>query len=192
MSLWLVPQHVVEDRFHHRRRELLRAEAVPAADYLWERLQPRITRHRVLGYCSKHVLIERFASRARLFGSIKHRKCSNSRRQNTKQMRWRKRPEESNFDQTHSLSAFDHFVDCFFGGLSAGSHYDDHPCGIGRAKIVEQSVCSAGQLGELPHNAFNDGRCLRVERIGPLPRLKEDIGVLSSATHYRTIRCERA
>jgi len=64
----------------------------------------------------------------------------------------------------------------------------DHPLGIGRSNVVEESICPAGQSRELIHHSLDDCWSLYAKGIRSFARLKENVGVLRSASNDRMVR----
>ena len=178
---------LVEDRLHHRRRELLRRQAVAAGD------DPRRDRERRdalglrFGQRRDDVEIERIAWRARLLRPIEHGEAADGLRQRGEERAARERAIQPDLQHADLLAARHQVLDGFVRRFGARSHEHDHALGGRIADVLEQPVAPAGQLGERLHRALDDLRARVVEAIRRLSRLEEDVGVLRRAAQHRAI-----
>ena len=76
--------------------------------------------------------------------------------------------------------------------LAARTHEHDHALGLGMARVIEEVILAAGELGEPLHGLFHDPRAAVIERIARLARLEEHVRVLRRAAQHRLVGRERA
>ena len=184
-------RHRVEDALHHARGEFLRAEAVAPSDHLRRSRESPTARGRRLGHRRHHVQIERLAHAARLLGAIQHRERAHRGRQGRQEGLGRERAVEPDLEDTDLLAVPREVLDRLLGGLPSRAHDDDHALGIGSPDVVEEVIGAADERGESIHRVLHQGRAGPVVRIGGLPRLEEDVGVLRGAADDRVVRRER-
>ncbi len=181
---------LVEDRLHHRRRELLRGEAVAAADH------PRLRRE--LGIHALHVLdeerhqglVERLADGARLLRAVEDGDGADRRRQGGDHLLRGERLEEADLEHADLLAGGDERGDGFRNGTGTRAHHDHDALGVGRARVVDEVVAATGLGRQLVHDLLHDAGHRQVERVGRLPRLEEGVGVLGRAADDRGVRVE--
>ncbi len=171
-------RQLVEHRLGHRRRELLRAESVSAADDL----------HALalgLGDDRHHVLEERLTGRPRFLAPVEHRDRADRIGQRVEQGVDRERPEQADRRQPDLLAAGDQLGDGLADGARSRPHHHDHPLGVGRSLVVDEPVPATGPLLEFGEHLRDDARDGVVEAVRRLARLEEHVGVLRRATHHR-------
>ena len=121
----------VEHGLDHRRRELLRAEAVPPAD------DPHVV---ATGFRQRgdDVLEQRFADGARLLGAVEHGDRPDRRREGLEQRVDRERTEQTNGQHTDPLAVGGEAGDRLARGAGAGPHQHDDALRIGVTLVVDE------------------------------------------------------
>ena len=174
-----------EDRRRHRGRELLRGEAVAAAEHA--RREP------VLLHQRRHdVFVERLADRPGILAAVEDGQCLRRLRERGGERGRVERPVEAHLEHADLLAARRQCGDRLFDDAGAGAHHHDHALRVGRARVVERVVTAPGELGEPVEAVGDDLRRRRIERVGGLARLEEDVRVLRGAAHDGMIGAERA
>ncbi len=177
----------VEDRLHHRGRQLLRREPVAPADHPRRDGEPgRIGVHR-LGQGTDDVEVQRLADGARLLGPVQDGDRTHGRRQRGQQVGRRERPEQADPEHADALARVHQRVDGLLDRAARRAHHDDHPLGIGSPVVVDQTVSPAGPRRELVEDPFDDPRDGEMERVRRLARLEEHVGVLGGAPDDRGV-----
>ena len=192
VALRRVASDLVEDRFDHRRRELLRRQPVAARDDPGRNCARQEPLGLGLGECRDHVEIERVAGGAGLFRPIEHRQAADGAwecREKRVPREWSIQPD---FQHADLLAARGQDFGDLVHGLGTGSHQHNHALGVGIAGVLEQLVAPARQLGQRLHLALDDSGAGVVEAIGGLARLKEHVRVLGGPAQHRPIRREPA
>ena len=178
----------VEDGLRHRRRVLLRRQAVAPADDARQRhvVRPAFGKRR------DDVLVERLADGARLLRAVEHGDRLHRLRQRGDEGLHVERPVQPHRDEADLLARGDQPGHRFARGADARAHLHDHALGIRRAVVPEQAVAAAGQLREALHRLADDARHRGVERVAGLARLEEHVRVLRRAADDRRVRVQRA
>ena len=188
---WRVLRGLVEHGLHHRRRELLAAEAVATTEH---------TRGATIGpligaavpQAGQHVEVERLERRAGLLGAVEDCDGAHARRQRREQRLGGERPVQPDECHADALAGGVHRIDGFTYGAGARPHDHDHAVGIGRTVVVDEVVFTSAQLGELVHRGLDGTRHAGVERVARLARLEEHVGVLGRPADDRAVRIEPA
>ena len=180
-------REVVEHRFGHRRRELLRAEAVASTGDLGQ--GPRsLLRQR--GERAEHVEMERVGRGARLLRAIEHGDAGGRLRQGGEQRLDRERPVQVDLQHPDLLPRRRQSIDGLGDGADGGAHDHDHALGVGGALVAHQSVAATGPLGQLIEDRLHDARHGVDERVYRLAGLEEHVGVLGRAPQHGMVRIE--
>src|SRR5687768_11963123 len=98
---------------------------------------------------------------------------------------------ETNLYQTYFLALLEQNRHSLLNSFTTRSHHYDHTFRVWRSYVFKEVVTPAGERSKLVHFTFHDVRRFQVQGIRPLARLKENIGILRSSAHYRTIRRQR-
>ncbi len=142
--------HLVEHGLGHRRRELLRAETVTAADHA--------DRGAVgLGERGHHVLEQRLADRTGLLRPVEHGDRTDRIGECGEQCVDRERAEQAHGGDPDPLSVGDQLLDRFADRARAGAHDDDDAFGVGGTFVVDEPVAAAGRLGQLVEGGCDSG-----------------------------------
>ena len=112
----------------HPGRELLRREAVAAADH--PRHDLALAVHVRLAERGDHVEEQRLAERAGLLGAVQHRDPPHARGQRGDQGLGRERPVQAHLHHADALAALVERGHGLADGLRAGAHHDHHPLGV--------------------------------------------------------------
>ena len=188
----MVGVEVIQDRLDHRRRELLRREAVATAEH------PGIGRHRQLaggaGLADRgdHVLVERLSEGTRLLGPIEDCDAADRRRKRGDKMLQTEGAVETNLEGPDLLASIREVLDRLSRGLGAGAHEHDDPLGLRMTDIVEELVAPAGAGREALHLLDDDLRASEVEGVAGFASLEEGVGILGGAADRRMVRAEGA
>ena len=174
---------VVEDSLHMGRRELLGAEAVAAADGL--------DSASLLGQSSHDVQVQRLAQGAGFLRAIQNGDLLHGCRQGIHKALRAERTIQVHAHEANLLAHGDELVDSFCRHVAAGAHGNDDILSIRRADIVERLVRTSGQLADLFHDLFHDGRGLCVVLVRSFTALEIDVRVLCGAAQVRMIRVQR-
>jgi hypothetical protein len=183
---------LVEDRLHHRWRELLRRQPVAAAHDGRHVRRFREARRPPLARGRHDIEIERVAKRARLLRTVEHGDRAYRRRQRRREVFERKRPVQADLHQADLLALGQQPVHRLVRGFCARTHHDDDALGLGVPDIVKQPVLPARERRELVHRLLHDARAGEIERVARLARLEERVGVLRRSAEHRVIRGQRA
>ena len=100
-----VLRELVEDRLHHRRRELLRRQPVAAADDARLRCERRRAFGARFGERGDHVQVERIAERARLLRAVQHGDACGRSRQRREERARRERAVQPHLQHADLLAA---------------------------------------------------------------------------------------
>ena len=188
VSPWAIGRELVEDRLEHRRRDLLGGQAVPAADDPRRPLERRrVGVHRLVDG-GEHRQVERLADRARLLRAVEHRDGAHRRRQRGDQRLARERLEQPHRHHADPLTGCVQVVDRLLDRARRRTHDHDHAIGVDRTVVLDEPVAPTGPRRELVEHLLDDARHREVERVGGLPGLEEDIGVLRRAPYDRRLR----
>ena len=179
----LVGVQVVENSLRHRRRELLRREAVLRA-----RDQRRSI---VIGHGDVDVEEQRHADGAVFARPVENGDLLDGRRQRVEEVLRRPRPVQMHRHRADLLAVAVHVVDGLLQRLRRRPHADGDAVGFRVSVVLEQLVGPAGEDGELIERLGDDvGRRL-VVGVGSDRRLKEDVRALARAADRRVRRVER-
>ncbi len=181
-----------EDGGGHRRRELLRAKTVAAADDSRQPLEARGRAGGVLDERGHDVLVEWLAGGAGLFRPVEDGNGARGTRKGGDEVGHREGPEEAHLDHAHAFAARERRIDGLFGGAAAGAHDHDDALRGRVAVVVEGTVGAAGKGGELVHGGLRDPGDRVVEGVGGFTGLEEDVRVLGGAADDRSVRREPA
>ena len=171
----------------HARAELLRRQAVTAADHRGHPLPATVSDGVIEG--GDHIEEERFSEGARLFGAIQHRDTlARSKGSPRVSASAGNGPVQPDLGDSHPLPSTLKEGHRLAGRLAARSHHDQHPLGFGVPVIVDQPVVASGASAEAVHGCLDDIGGASVERVDGLAGLKVDIGILGGAAHERDAR----
>ena len=187
LRLRLVLLEFIEDSLGHSAVELLRRQAIAAADD--DRIGRGRTQARLLGAeeCGNDVLEQGLAGSAELLGAVENRDRLDGRRKRRDEMIDRERAEQPDLDNADLLTGLDQRVDGLFNGLAARTHDDDDTLGVGGAIVIEKLVLTAGQRRELVHRLLHDLGAGEIERVARFGHLEESVGVLRGAADNRMV-----
>ncbi len=181
-------RQLVEHAGDHARRELLRREAVAAAD------DPRHRRPLAvlvrLGQGRDRVEEERLAKRARLLRAVEDGDVTDRRRQRLDERLRGKRSVQPHLQDPDALSASVQPGDRLADRLAARSHHDEHALGLRVPGVLDDAHAAAGALGELCHRVLDDVSHAGVEGVHRLTRLEVDVRVLRGSPDERPLRRE--
>ena len=183
------PRQLVEHAGDHARRELLRGQAVAAAD------DPRHDRPLASPNDSvSAATVSRKSGSPIEPGSFVRSSTAIVRTvagsASTQRLR-RERPVQPHLHHADPLAARVERGDGLPDGLAAGAHHHEHALGLGVPAVVDDAVAAAGALGEARHRVLDDVRDAGVERVDRLARLEVDVGVLRRAADERPLRRQR-
>ena len=122
-------RQLLEHAGDHRRRELLRRQAVATADHARHRLALAVGVG--LAQRREHVEEQRLAERARLLGAVEHGDAPHACRQRRDQLARRERAVQPDLRDADPLAARLQERDGLARGLPAGAHHHQHPLGLG-------------------------------------------------------------
>ena len=173
----------------HPRRELLRGQAVAAAD------DPRHHRPRAvaerLGERRDRVEEEWLADRPGLLRPVEDGDAPHGRGQRLGERLRGERPVQPHLRHANTLATRVERGDGLPGGLAAGSHHHEDAFGFGMPRIVDDPVTATRALGESRHRLLDDEGDAGVEGVDRLARLEVDVRVLRRAANERALRRER-
>ena len=144
--------------FDHRRRELLRRQAVAAGDQARRHRERRDALGRRLGERRHDVEIERIARRARLLRAIEDGERADGLRQRGEERLRCERAIEPDLQHADLFAASGQVVDRLVHRLGARAHDHDDALGVRIADVLEQAVAAAGQRRERVHRPCHDVR----------------------------------
>ncbi len=147
--LRLLPPELGEDRGRHRGCELLRGEAVAAADHARQRPAR-------LGQRGDDVLEERLAEPGCVLAAVEHGDGLHGRRQRGDEGGAGERPEEPDVDDADLLAARGERLDGFGDRAGARAHEHDHALGIGARRSSRR-----GGSGARSARRSGSSRCAR-------------------------------
>ena len=128
-----------EDAGDHARRELLRREAVAAADDPRHHLALAVRER--LGERRDGVEEQRLADRARLLRPVEHGDAAHARRQRLDERLRRERPVQPHLQRRRpARRARSAQATVSRIGLAARAHHDEHALGLGMAGVVDDVV----------------------------------------------------
>ena len=182
-------RQLCEHACDHPRRELLRGQAVAAADDPRHHLPPTVAER--LGQRRNRVEEERLADRARLLRPIEDGEVSHGRGQRLGERLRRKRTVEAHLGDADALAAGVQPGDRLAHRLPAGSHHHEDAFSLGMPRVVDDPIATAGALGEARHRLLDRVRNAGIEGIDRLARLEVDVRVLRGAADERPLRGER-
>ena len=174
---------------NHARRELLRGQAVAAAD------DPR--HHRPLAVAERlgqrrdRVEEERLADRAGLLRPVEDGDVAHGCGQRLGERLRRERPVQPHLRHADTLAARGERRDGLLHRLPARPHHHEHALGLRVPEVVDDVVAAAGALGEERHRVLDGVRDAGVEGVDRLARLEVDVRVLRRAADERPLRRER-
>src|SRR6266542_638808 len=116
---------LLEDRSGHAGRELLRPEAVAAADHARKELERRVAGANHFRERGDDVEIERLAGSTRFLRAIEYRDMADGWRQRAYEMGCAERAEQPHLHETDALAVCVQPRHRFADGLGAGTHHDD-------------------------------------------------------------------
>ena len=135
----------------------------------------------------QHVEVERLADGARFLGAVEHGERACRRWQSGQQRRRGERAVQADGQEADLLARRGHRLDGLGRRAGGRAHEHDHPLGVGRAGVVDESVAATGARRELVEHVGDDARHGVVVRVGGLPSLEEDVGVLGRAPQRRGV-----
>ena len=183
--------HVVVDGLAHLRGEVLRADAVAAAED--ERVLEGDDAF-LLGLADRggDVEVERVAEGAGFLDAVEDGDGLDRGGEREGEVLHRERAVQVHLDEADLLALLDKGVDGLMERVAAGAHRDDNVLGVGGADVVVELVLAAGELGELVHVLLDDrGRGL-VVLVGDFAELEGDVGVRRRAAHRGMLGVEGA
>ena len=157
------PVELVEDGLDHRRRQLLGAEAVAAADHARQARQGAGVDG--LDEAGEGVQVERLARRPRLLGAVEDGDRPDGGRQHREQVLRRERAEQADLDHADALAAAAQGLCRLARGLDARAHEQHHPLGLRIAVVLERTIDAAADRGEAVHGRGHDPGGVRVEGV---------------------------
>ena len=187
----LVLGELVEDRLHHRRRELLRRQTVAAGDDARWRGERRDAFRLRFGERGRHVEIERIAGCARLLRPIEHGEAADALRQRRQERGARERAIEPDLQHADLLAARGQgsTVSCTVSAPDPMSTITRSARRV--ADVLEQAVAPAGHARRTPSSCARRRPGRRRRSGSRLTRLKEDVGVLGGSAQHRPIGRQR-
>ena len=148
---------LVEHAGDHPGRELLRGQAVAAADHARHQLALAVGVR--LAERREHVEEQRLAERARAPWSGRARRpAARSRAAPATSVGGGERPVQPDLRHPDPLAARLQERHGLARGLPARAHHHEHPLGLGMPAVVDQPVVAAGALAELVHRVLHDAR----------------------------------
>ena len=172
-----------KDTLHHSGCKFFGREAVASADDFGHLDKRGFTIHHTFTNGSHHILVERFAGAARLFGAVEDGNRLDRGRQGGDKQFTGKGTIEADFEQTNFFALFAQIAHRLFHRFSAGPHENNHPLSIGCANIIKEMVVATGQQGEFVHHFLDNGRRGGVVGVDRFAALEINIGVLRRAAH---------
>ena len=202
-DLFLLRQRSESNVIHDTDRELvLRHRQRQVLEYGQDLSRSRILRTQTITatYDNRSVLltieavfyvqIQRLTVSTRLFRAIQYGDTLSGLRHGSQEMLSGERTIQVNGYQTYLLALSDQVIDSLTSGLRNRTHGDDHTLSVLSSVIIEQTVFTACDLGNLVHIFFYDsGNCL-VVRVGRFSVLEEMIRVLGHTASDRSLRVQ--
>ena len=180
-------REVVEHSLDHRGGEFLRGQPVAAGEHLRHGLQMRAAGGGFFHQRGDHVLIERFARRARLLRAVEHGDFLHGSRQGGDKALAVKRTIQPHFQQADLFAFRDEVLHGLVGGLAAGPHQHHDALRVFRTGVVEQIVAAPGQRGKFVHDLLDDVGAGGIEAVRRLTALEEHVGILRRAAQHRLV-----
>ena len=135
-----------------------------------------------------HVLIQRFARRARFLRAVEHGDLFTERGQRLDEAFAVKRTIQPHFDHADLFALGDQMLHGFMRGFAAGTHQHDHALRVLRADVIEQIIVAAGLRGEFVHDFLDDVGTGGIKTVRRLAALEKHVGILRRAAQHRLVR----